>query len=100
MDRLQLQQDLEDLLGSENVYFQPPSTVKMQYPAIVYNRDQMDTAFADNAPYMVKERYQVTVIDRNPDSVIPEKIAYLPLSTFVSAFVADNLNHSVFALYY
>ncbi len=39
---------LVSLLGSDNVYFQPPPTVKMQYPCIVYKRDYLNTEFADN----------------------------------------------------
>ena len=35
-NRLDLQALLEDLLGSRNVYYQPPESVKMNYPAIVY----------------------------------------------------------------
>lgn len=100
MDRLQLQTLLEGILGSSNVYFQPPATVKMSYPCIRYERADSDTKFADNKPYSIKKRYQVTVIDRNPDSVIPNKVAKLPLCTHNTFFVADNLNHDVFSLYF
>ena len=37
--RLELQNLLANLLGTNNVYFQPPPTVQMEYPAIVYHRD-------------------------------------------------------------
>lgn len=100
MDRLQLQALLEGLLGSNCVYFQPPPTVAMQYPCIVYHRDNADTKFADNGPYQYTKKYQVTVIDRNPDSLIPDKVAKLPLCQFNRYFAADNLNHDVFSLYY
>lgn len=98
--RLQLQSLLEEILGSDNVYFQPPSTVQMTYPAIVYNRDQAVTNFADDKPYTNTKRYMVTIIDRNPDSVIPDKIAMLPLSTFNRHFTADMLNHDVYNIYF
>ena len=98
--RLELQALLESILGSENVYFQPPESLKMQYPAIVYKRDFASTQFAGNKPYQHTLRYMVTVIDRNPDSEIPHKIAMLPLSTFTRFYTADNLNHDVFSLYY
>lgn len=100
MDRLQLQTDLEVLLGSDHVYFQPPSSVKMAYPAIVYKRFDLETKFADNVPYDITWRYEVTYISRDPDSDIPEKLGRLPMSSLVSTFVADNLNHYVFYLYY
>lgn len=95
-----LQALLEGILGSRHVYFQPPANVQMQYPCIVYRRDTATTEFAANQPYRYSKRYQVTVIDRNPDSDIPDKVAALPMCTFNRFFVADNLNHDVFNVYF
>lgn len=99
MDRLQLHSLLLGLLGSENVYFQPPSNVEMLFPAIVYRLDNARTEYADNYPYSNTKRYQVTVIDRNPDSLIPDKVAALPMNSFNRFYVVDKLNHYVFNLY-
>lgn len=98
--REDLQDLLETLLGTENVYFQPPSNLKMQYPAIVYQRDQADTMFANNSPYRRTMMYQVTVIDQDPDSKIPEKVSALPMCYHSAFFAADQLNHDVFRLYF
>lgn len=98
--RIQLNQMLVDILGSENVYFQPPSTIKMKYPCIVYNLSDIDSRFADNIPYFKKRRYSVTVIDRDPDSVIRDKMAELKNCAFERGFTADNLYHYVFNLTY
>ncbi len=98
--RLQLQEVLEALVGPRNVYFQPPANVQMEYPSIVYKRDSERTQFADNNPYRRTKRYQVTVIDRNPDSDIPDKVADLPLCVRVRTFVVNNLHHDVFTLYF
>lgn len=98
--RVDLQTILEAVLGTRNVYFQPPSNVQMQYPCIVYNRDSADTEFAGNNPYRNTKRYQVTVIDRNPDSGIPDKVAALPLCSYDRFFTADNLNHDVFTIFF
>lgn len=98
--RLALQQLLEILLGSENVYFQPPSTVKINYPCIIFKLNDVDTNFADDIPYISRKGYQVTVIDSNPDSLIPDKIGALPSCKFDRAYTADNLNHKVYSLYY
>ena len=98
--RTDLQTFLETLLGSENVYFQPPANVQMVYPCIVYKKDDIDTEFADNHPYRLTQRYMVTVIDRNPDSAFPSQIAELPLCRFNRSYVANNLNHDVFILYF
>jgi hypothetical protein len=72
----------------------------MRYPAIVYQLDMAITRFASNLPYSYLKRYQVTVIDQDPDSAIPDKIAGLPLSQFQRRFQADNLNHDVFVVYF
>jgi hypothetical protein len=98
--RLELQALLEGVLGSRNVYFQPPSNVQMNYPCIVYAHDQAKTEFAGNHPYSRTKRYQVTVIDRNPDTLIPDDVAQLPLSNLNRVFTADNLHHYVFNLYF
>lgn len=98
--RLDLQRLLIELLRSENVYFQPPPNVKMEYPCIVYKRDNRDTDFANNKPYRHKTRYQLTVIDPDPDSDIHERVAALPLCSYERFFVADGLNHDVYNLYF
>lgn len=98
--RLELQTILTDILGLNNVYFQPPPTINMIYPCIVYSRDFAETDFAGNKPYKHCKRYQVTVIDRDPDSDIPSKIAELPMCIFDRFYTADNLNHDVYKLFF
>lgn len=98
--RIELQQLLLNLPGSPNVYFQPPATVQMSYPAIVYERGRMDIKHADNTPYAHKKRYQVTVIASDPDNPFVDLVAALPLCTHDRFFTADNLNHDVFTLYF
>lgn len=98
--RLQLQSLLEGLLGTDKVYFQPPANVLLTYPCIIYKRDYTQTIFATNNPYRHTIRYQVTVIDTNPDSAIPEKVGALPMCLFDRFYTADNLNHDVFNLFF
>lgn len=91
---------LEGVLGSTNVYFQPTVNVQMQYPCIVYQRDSARTEYAGNKPYSYTQRYQVTLISRDPDNEVLEKVAALPMCAFNRFFVADSLNHDVFELYF
>jgi hypothetical protein len=99
--RSDLQTILTGLLPTgQKAYFQPPATVQMTYPCIVYERDQMQVTRANNAAYNRTNRYTVTVIDRDPDSDIPGKVAALPLTRYVRSFRADDLNHEVFILYF
>lgn len=96
--RLELQSLLESI--TENVYYQPPAGSEMQYPCILYIREGSAAEHADNLMYRNTKRYQVTVIDRNPDTTIPDAVENIRLSRFDRFFVADNLNHFVFSLYF
>lgn len=98
--RTELHEILVEILGSRNVYFQPPSNIRMSYPCIVYKRDQANTTFADNNPYQHVRRYSVTAIDRDPDSETPLKIARLPMCTFNRFYTADDLNHDVYNIFF
>lgn len=98
--RLDLQTKLETLLGSQNVYYQPPASVRMNYPAIVYSRSNIDNRHADDDVYMQAYFYEVTVIDEDPDSEIVENVSKLPGCRFDRHYTSDNLNHDVFTLYY
>ena len=82
------------------VYFQPPTGVQMKYDCIRYELDKISPQFADNLPYQLDTRYQVTVIYRNPDSDLPRKIAMLPKCIHDRHYPADNLYHDVFNLYF
>lgn len=95
-------QNLQMILSEfcQNVYFQPPSNVQMKYPAIVYERDRSDTQFANNSPYAVRRNYSITLITRDPDDGIFEALAGLPLCAHQRYYVADNLNHDVFSIYF
>lgn len=98
--RLDLQTKLETLLGSQNVYYQPPASVRMNYPAIVYSRSNIENRHADDDVYMQAYFYEVTVIDEDPDSEIVENVSKLPGCRFDRHYTSDNLNHDVFTLYY
>lgn len=98
--RLELHNILLNLIGNGNVYFQPPNGLQMKYPCIIYSRDYALTEFADNSPYRNTKRYMVTVVDRDPDSPIPDKVAKLPMSIFNRFYTADNLNHDVYNVYF
>lgn len=102
-DRLLLQEIFRTILGADTsvpVYFQPPPNLTMEYPCIVYNQDYADVKYAGNGPYAYTKRYQVTVIDKKPDSLISDGIAKLPLCTFGRWFASENLNHYIYNLYF
>lgn len=98
--RLDLQSLLEKTLGSRNVYFQPPSNIQMKYPAIIYKRQKLDNYFGDDLVYMQSHFYSVIVVDSNPDSTIVAAVSQIPGIQHDRSYVADNLYHDSFTLYY
>lgn len=99
-NRESLQHLLEQTLNSKQVYFQPPASLKIRYPCIIYELEDMTPRFADDLPYLIHDSYQVTLIDHDPDNCYKEKIARLPGVRFSRYFSADNLHHYVYIMYY
>ena len=101
--RADLQEILEGLFDGDppvTVYYQEPSSDRMSYPCILYKLDDLNTSYADNMVYRQEARYLVTIIDRDPDSAIRDKVAHLPKCRFSRFYVADGLNHFVFHLFF
>lgn len=97
--RLDLQELLENVLGSSNVHFQPPASIEMKYPAIVYSKAKPSSSYADNSIYRFMHCYELTVIDKDPDSEIPDKVSKLPYCAFDRHYTSDNLYHDVYIIY-
>ena len=108
--RIELHQLLVELLrpfvsdetypAEKRVYFQPPATIKMHYPCIRYSLAGDAPVYADNTRYAGMRRYTVMVIDRNPDSEIPDEVIKMPYCKLDRVYTADNLNHYTFDLYF
>jgi hypothetical protein len=98
--RLDFQTLLEGLGDSVTVYFQPPPEVQMTFPAIVYNRDYLVTNWGDNIPYASTVRYQVTLIDPDPDSPLNTKLMAMPMMRYVRHYTSANLNHDIYSIYF
>ena len=98
--RLELQTKLEELLGSRNVYYQPPESIVMKYPAIIYNKIKPDTKHANDKVYIKTNCYEIIVISRKPDNPVISMIENLPMCEWDRHYKADNLNHDVLTLYF
>jgi hypothetical protein len=99
MSRLELHALLVELLGSTNVYYEPPETLKMSYPAIRYQRTNIRSKRADNSNYSVFYCYEIVVISKDPDISVVEKLLEVPYCTHDRHYRASNLHHNVFTLY-
>lgn len=99
--RLQLHEKLCELIGSRNVYFQPPASVQISYPCIIYRIGNGDAKHADNMVYNYTNSYEILFITKQPNiDIIEQIITTLPMCSVSRTYVADNLNHYTFNLYY
>lgn len=98
--RLELQSKLEELLESRHVYYQPPSTVKIEYPAIIYSKSKIDKDNANDTAYRLTTRYDVIVVDKHPDNAVIQKLLMLPYCSYDRHYTSDNLNHDSLTLYF
>ena len=98
---LDLQNELKELLGSDNVYFQPPTNLRMQFPCFVFSRGSGKQTFSDNKTHQFTKRYTVTHIGYDPDpDIIEAVVRHFQMCTYDQHFVKDNLQHDTFSLYW
>ena len=99
--RIELQHILEEILGSSHVYFQPPESIKLKYPANVYSLLTNDTKKADDGKFLHWPHYRVQLISRDPDNKTVYDILNLQHCSYAGdRFVVDNLYHDNFDLYF
>ena len=99
-DRLDLQAKFEKILGSRNVYFQPPASVSMRYPAIKYDLKELRTRSANNSSiYIMSTGYECILIMKEPDTEYLKEIFKIPYCRFGRYYKADNLHHYTFTIY-
>lgn len=103
--RLQLDEELreilQEVLGYVNIYFQPPDSVLMRYDCIRYRRTTLQPTYANNKTYNLRDQYEIIVISRDPDSELPRKIQeHFQFCRPGRQYMADNLYHFPFTLYY
>lgn len=99
--RLELHAKLQELIGNSNVYFQPPASVKLSYPCIIYRIGNGDAKHADNMVYKFMNSYEILFIYKKPNlEIIESVLRELPMCKMNRAYCSDNLNHYAFTLYY
>lgn len=97
--RHELHKALVEIMDNNKVYYQPPESIKLVYPCIIYKLGNIRKIHADNGAYIRETSYTITLIDTNPDSLYIDKILALPYSSYDRSYVASNLHHYVFTIY-
>ena len=84
----------------DNVYFQPPTGTKILYPCIVYELENADVRYADNAPYVLYDKYFIKYITRDPDDPVRNQLLYYPRCAPEKMYMSDNLYHYPYSIYW
>ena len=106
--------ELQELLGTEEVYFQPSADAGtdeygqnsiftgISYPCFIIERTTAYQPTANNRNYLFRPGYQVTYINRDePDPRMLERVMRrFGHCHYDRHFVSDNLHHDVFTIYY
>ena len=98
--RTELQVLLEKILGSEEVYYQPPASVRMSYPAIRYDLNNISSMHANNSTYQTDACYSITLISFDPDDSRIGVLLDLPKCRYERRYISDNLYHNIFTIYF
>lgn len=98
--RLELQSKFEELLGSRNVYYNPPANITIKYDCIRYSLNGMQNTHANNNKYSKMKRYDGIVISKQSDPEVFDKILDLQYCSPGTPYKADNLNHYPFTIYH
>lgn len=99
--RLELHEKLCTLLGTRDVFFQPPENIKIPNRAIIYQLTDAVQRKANNKLYNKVDRYQVLFITPNPDDRLWETILEeFEIANFERHYKYENLNYYSISIYY
>ena len=81
------------------VYYQPPESIKIEYPCIIYHMHGDEVHHADNMPYKRFKQYSCTYITRSATDLTADQMIYIPHSEFSRAYTTNGLHHTVYYIY-
>ena len=107
-------QELKDLLGTDEVYFQPSAEAEIgqngeryiftgiEYPCFIIQRTISYQPKANDKTYLFRPSYEVTYINRDePDpEMVTVVMTHFQLCRYERHYISDNLHHDVFMIYY
>ncbi len=97
--RLEVQAILSAVPGVAKAYYQPPESVALEYPAIIYSKAKIKTTYADNKLYHKKLQYNLTIIAHDPDNTIGAYIMENYNASFVRPYNSNGLYHEKYDVY-
>lgn len=84
---------MEECGEEPHVYFQPPESIKLVYPCIIYHISNIDTLYSSNLPYAHFISFETKYISKDSTSKVPNRLLKLPRSRFNTYYTAEKLHH-------
>lgn len=82
-----------------NVYYQPPSSKTLQYPCIVFSRENVDQTYANDKIYFLRQNWQIKCISTDSEWDVPKRLLEsMQFIEFDRTYPADNLYHTILNL--
>lgn len=98
--RIEVQNLLEEVLGSKNVYFQAPPNTGMKYPCIVYRLNNFHRRDADNEAYILAGRWEIHHMYKSiKNDLTTEMLFAAPYITFDRRLVTDGVYNDYYTIY-
>ena len=98
--RAEVQKLLEEVLGSKNVYFQPPPNTSIKYPCFVFKFNKFHRRNADNTPYILTGCWEVHHMYKSVNNDLKEKMLFIaPWVEYDRRIVADGVYNDYYTIY-
>lgn len=101
----QSRSDLSDILhkiqGNDHIYYQPPESIKIEIPGIIYSKSDIDVIRADNRMYINHDKYTLICLSLTSDNpVVKLLIERLPMCSYDRSYTKNNVYHDVLTVYF
>ena len=97
---MELDRILRTTLGTTNVYFDPPESIKIKYPCIVYSLGGISQRKADNQTYIGLKRYGLTYITQEADDPMVDTLEELDYCHLNRPYTSNGLFHYAYDIYF
>lgn len=98
-DRKDFHKKLEQAFGCK-CYFQPPETLKLTYPCVVYAFERFDTRRANNLNYIINERYKISFLHKDADNgTVKQVMRKFEKIAHVQHYITNGVYNDVYFIY-
>lgn len=98
--RKELQSALEGITGVNKVYFQPPESIRLEYPCIVYSIKNHGFNHANDDKYIGVDKYEAVLIQKTYNESLIKSILRMKFCSHDAEYLNDNLYHDAFTIFW